>query len=1080
MEKSASTKSHFLPIPHLPKYPIVGNLFQVASNTPTQTVMSIADKLGDIGEIFFFKHSIIVLSSFALVKEVCDEQRFDKNLVKGLLEVRDFVGDGLFTAWTSEPNWQKAHNIMLPGMGTRSVKGYFPLMLETAESLLAKWHNIPESKYFNLTDDMTRLTFDTIGLCGFDYRFNSFASEEPHPFIKAMLNSLEDSMERMYLFNFQKTYLRPFKNKRYRQSVDYMNKVVDDIISERKANPEKYTSKADFLSLMLNAVDKETGEKLDDINIRHQILTFLIAGHETTSGLLSFAFYYLMKHPEFLQKAYDEVDEVLGTDIHQPPNYQQVMDLKYIQQVLYEALRLWPTAPAFSVYPKEDTVLAGKYKIRRRQPLVVLLPQFHRDKAVWGENADQFNPENFSSEQVAQRDPDSFKPFGNGQRACIGRQFAMLEATLLMGLVLQRYKLSLPENYQFKIKETLSLKPDNLMVRIAKRQPHERKVFAKPTPTTSTLTATAQPLGQHNTPFWALFGSNMGASEDFAIQLAQQATQLGFRAKVASLDSLVGQMPTEGFLAIVTSTYNGTPPDNAAQFDAWLQTASLPADTLKNLSYTVFGCGNTQWQTFQKFPRFIDEKLEALGAKRLFPRGEADASADFDEAFESWQTGLWHVLQKEFGLQQPSQNTKPSSLFTLQWLGDIAQSEQHLSPKPTIRYGEQPFEVLENRELHNKSDEWASTRSTRHISLALPTGITYQTGDHLGIVAENSSALVQKILQRFQIDANAWVQISQNADVPTHLPLRQPILVSDLLTFFVELQEPATRKQVQQLTDATECPPEKVKLQALCDEDAYKEEVALKNQSVFDLLTTFQACELSFADYLTMLPPLKPRYFSISSSALANPQTCTITVGVLEEPALSGNGIFKGVCSNYLAGLKPGQMVRAYVKDAQSMFRLPTEPTVPMIMIGPGTGYAPFRGFLEERAALHAQGVDLGEALLFFGCRHPEQDYIYREELAKWESKGIVQVLPAFSRLNEQKNYVQHQLWENRTKVWQLIEKGAKIYVCGDAAQMAPAVRATFLQIYQTMQPSSSALEAEQWLTKLSLEHRYLIDVWAS
>ncbi|NJL12786.1 MAG: cytochrome P450 [Microscillaceae bacterium] len=127
-------------------------------------------------------------------------------MTKPLLELRDLGGDGLFTSWNSEPNWQKAHNILVPGLGQRAIKGYFPMMLDIAERLLAKWHNIPPEQFFNLTDDMTRLTFDTIGLCGFDYRFHSFASDKAHPFIEAMVNGLEDSMNRMHLLEVQKNY----------------------------------------------------------------------------------------------------------------------------------------------------------------------------------------------------------------------------------------------------------------------------------------------------------------------------------------------------------------------------------------------------------------------------------------------------------------------------------------------------------------------------------------------------------------------------------------------------------------------------------------------------------------------------------------------------------------------------------------------------------------------------------------------------------------------------------------------------------------------------------------------------------
>ena len=354
MEASHSTHNqNYHNIPHPPKLPIIGNLHLLSSKNPTQGIMRLAEKLGPILRIYTPFGSVIVLSDYEHVKEVLNEDLFIKNVSKPLLELRGLGGDGLFTSWTHEPSWQKAHNILLPGLGQRAMKGYYPMMLDIVESLLAKWHNIPEGMEFNLTDDMTRLTLDTIGLCGFDYRFHSFASEKPHPFVKNMLVALEDAMNRMNKLDFQKK-LRFFKNIKNRKAENKLYEIVDEIIQERKQNPEKYLNKTDLLSLMMNATDTVSGEKLDDINIRFQVITFLIAGHETTSGLLSFAFYYLMTHPEFLQKAYQEVDTVLGNDLNKKPSYKEVLELRYIQQILNESLRLWPTAPAFCfICPKK-------------------------------------------------------------------------------------------------------------------------------------------------------------------------------------------------------------------------------------------------------------------------------------------------------------------------------------------------------------------------------------------------------------------------------------------------------------------------------------------------------------------------------------------------------------------------------------------------------------------------------------------------------------------------------------------------------------------------------------------------------
>lgn len=190
------------------------------------------------------------------------------------------------------------------------------------------------------------------------------------------------------------------------------------------------------------------------------MITFLIAGHETTSGLLSFAIYYLLKNPEALSKSYEEVDRVLTDPI---PSYLQVRELKYVRMVLNEALRLWPTAPLFSLYAKEDTMLAGKYPLSKGDGINVLIPKLHRDTEVWGDDVEAFRPERF--EDPSKIPFHAFKPFGNGQRACIGQQFALQEATLVLGMVLKQFELIDHTNYQLKVKEALTLKPDNFTIR---------------------------------------------------------------------------------------------------------------------------------------------------------------------------------------------------------------------------------------------------------------------------------------------------------------------------------------------------------------------------------------------------------------------------------------------------------------------------------------------------------------------------------------------------------------------------------------------------------------------------------------
>src|SRR5947209_10463812 len=256
--------------------------------------------------------------------------------------------------------------------------------------------------------------------------------------------------------------------------VAFMNKMVDEIIAERRKNADAAADKKDMLGAMMTGVDRVTGAQLDDINIRYQINTFLIAGHETTSGLLSYTLYALLKHPDVLKKAYEEVDRVLGPDVNARPTYQQVTQLTYITQILKEALRLWPPAPAYGISPLQDETVGGKYRLKKNTFITVLVLALHRDRSVWGPNADAFDPENFSREAEAKRPINAWKPFGNGQRACIGRGFAMHEAALAIGMILQRFKLIDVNRYQMHLKETLTIKPEGFKIKVRPRTEKDR------------------------------------------------------------------------------------------------------------------------------------------------------------------------------------------------------------------------------------------------------------------------------------------------------------------------------------------------------------------------------------------------------------------------------------------------------------------------------------------------------------------------------------------------------------------------------------------------------------------------------
>jgi cytochrome P450/NADPH-cytochrome P450 reductase len=951
------------------------------------------------------------------------------------------------------------------------------MMLDIAEQLVTKWERLNFDEEVDVVRDMTALTLDTIGLCGFGYRFNSFYREGFHPFVDAMVRTLETVQNRRGIpleeFMLKKQLAQQ------RKDVRFMHKMVEDIIQERRASGADIATKPDLLSYMIAGVDKKTGERLDDRQIRDECIEFLIAGHETTSGLLSFAIYFLLNNPEAMAKARAEVDSVFGPDPDLKPTYAQVNRLGYVLQVLKESLRMFPTAPAIAMAAKEDTTIGGQYTIKKRNMVIMHALALHRDRAVWGEDADRFNPDHFSREAERERPVNAFKPFGNGQRACIGRQFALQEAVLTLGMILQRFTLVDHTGYQLKIKEALTIKPEGFRIKALPRDPATRargtEGAALPVQAAAERpTAASRPqTARHGTSLLVLQGSNLGTAEDLARQLAEAAELRGFSTTLASLDDYAERLPASGAVAIVCASYNGVAPDNAAEFQRWIEHAD---DALNGVRFSVFGCGNTDWaSTYQAVPRHIDERLAALGATRLHPRGEGDAREDMDGAFQDWCDALWPTLVGAFGLTAGADAPLRSEpLYTLEEL-----------PPPQKNalvdaLGAVGMPVVENRELQTPGGDTAETRSTRHVVLQLPEGVHYRAGDHLSVVPRNAPRQVERAMARFGFAHDAHLRLHAAPGRKAALPVDEVIAGYRLLADYVELQDVATRKQIAQMAAHTECPFTRPKLEALAGTDdaaaaLYRAEVLHKRKSVLDLLEEFPACQLPFAAYLEMLSPLTLRYYSISSSPMVDAGRCSVTVGVVEGPARSGLGRFEGVCSNYLARAEAGDVVHGVVRETTAEgFRLPDDPARPLIMVGPGTGLAPFRGFLQERAAQVERGVTPGEALLFFGCRHPQQDFIYADELEAWAARGVVRLFTAFSRAGERKVYVQDRIREQAADVWRLLAQGAIVYVCGDGSRMEPDVRRALSDIAREHGQDGNA-----WLEQMIAEKRYVLDVWA-
>lgn len=343
-------------------------------------------------------------------------------------------------------------------------------MYDMAAQLVLKWARKGPEYRIPVTGDFTRLTLDTIALCAMDYRFNSFYDEKMHPFVDAMNNSLKAAGGPTSLFGIiQNLGGLGRQAAMVQEDRKHMSTVAKQLVQRRRDHP---SDKKDLLNAMLKGKDPKTGEGMRDELMAANMVTFLIAGHETTSGLLSFAFYHLLKTPSAYQAAQFEVDQVVGRVKIRPEHLKQ---LPYLNAVLRETLRLNPTAPAFLRKLRdeidENPISFGGYQIQKDWPILCLTSKSQSDPDVYGEDANDFRPERMLDGKFGELPKAAWKPFGTGVRACIGRPFAWQEALLAMALILQNFSLKLDDpTYELHIKQNLTIKPEGFYMNAELRE----------------------------------------------------------------------------------------------------------------------------------------------------------------------------------------------------------------------------------------------------------------------------------------------------------------------------------------------------------------------------------------------------------------------------------------------------------------------------------------------------------------------------------------------------------------------------------------------------------------------------------
>jgi sulfite reductase (NADPH) flavoprotein alpha-component len=546
-----------------------------------------------------------------------------------------------------------------------------------------------------------------------------------------------------------------------------------------------------------------------------------------------------------------------------------------------------------------------------------------------------------------------------------------------------------------------------------------------------------------------LYASQSGTAEGLARKVVKD---LKAKGHIASLISLEGYTPAaliaERYAIFIASTYGeGDAPDAVRPFFEQLCLEHFPC--CENLSYSVLGLGDSSYEHFCKFGIDLDTRLAALGGVRIANR--IDCDVDLDESFAQWKQALYSGLD-DMAAARPVRTALSAS---------IALDRKTDEPVAVTHTRENPYlaSLVEKRPLTHD----VSSKLTLHLAFNISgSDVTYDAGDACGVIPQNDPGLVEEILHALNFNGTVPVQLPKSGATSLYDALLNHLQITRLTRRMIEAYATIGKQSVQCHTLTSLLVPEQ---QGFLEKYTY-------DRGLIDLIHDYPHILHDPADLVAMLPRLSPRLYSISSSPYAHTGEIHTTVAVVRYR--SHNRERGGVCSTLFADrTATGEALPVYIQP-NKRFRLPVDSAAPIIMIGPGTGIAPFRAFLHQRRALGHTGRNW----LFFGERSAATDFLYRDELLAMQTDGHLSRLDlAFSRDQEHKIYVQDRMLEQAATFYQWLEEGASLYVCGDASRMAKDVDATLHTIVER-QSGLSADAASEYINALKDQHRYHRDVY--
>ncbi|VTR27122.1 sulfite reductase (NADPH) flavoprotein alpha-component [Actinobacillus pleuropneumoniae] len=560
-------------------------------------------------------------------------------------------------------------------------------------------------------------------------------------------------------------------------------------------------------------------------------------------------------------------------------------------------------------------------------------------------------------------------------------------------------------------------------------------------PQASAAAAVSAPVVSAPKEVTVLYGSQTGNGHGLSKKLSKKLEEVGLQVTMSSMSDFKPNnlKKLQNLLIIVSTHGEGEPPDNAIPFYEFLHSKRAPQ--VENLQYSVLALGDTSYEFFCQTGKDFDKRLEELGGKRLAPR--VDCDVDFDESAAEWMN------QVLLSLNEAGAGSSVVEHVSAVALTDSTESEYSRS---------NPFqaEILENLNLNGRG----SDRETRHIEISLEgSNLQYEPGDSLGIYPENHPQLVDDLIAVMGWNADEAVIVNKNGEART---LREALLRHYEITVLTKplIEQAAKLSRSEELQKLLE-PGHEQELRAYIEE-----------RDLLDLVQDYGLQQVAPSDFVSILRKIPARLYSIASSSKAFPDEVHVTVRTVRYEAHGRNRY--GVCSVQLAErLEAGDSLPVYIQHNPN-FKLPENPDTPIIMIGPGTGVAPFRAFLGEREETGAEG----KSWLFYGDQHFTTDFLYQIEWQRWLKDGVLTRMDvAFSRDTDKKVYVQHRMLENSKELYQWLQEGACVYVCGDEKKMAHDVHSALGSILE-QEGGMSPEEAAEYLTLMQQQKRYQRDVY--